>query len=255
VLLAVVLGTSVLAGCRPDTVTLGFEPDEGATYRYRYEIDLHLEQALEGEEPEVTEVDAVVTATFTILEQTDAGPRARLTLRRDGGGDHQLVVLLDRAGTLRAVQEIAGLPTETFGLDQVSALLGLAVALPPTEPVALGDTWSFGGDLPIPRPVTGTATLERFGVIDGAKVAEVRAELRQALDEDVAAGPGGAHLTGEVRSDGTTSYDIGDGAVRRSSTTAAAEVEAVIQPPPGTDAAPALAAISYVLEVSATRLD
>jgi hypothetical protein len=243
-----------LAACRSDTVELGFDPAEGATYRYRYEIDLHLERALEGEEPTVTDLRSTITARVTIVDETPAGARARLLIRRDGGGDQRLTVLLDRAGSLRGIEQIAGLPEDTLGVGDLSALLGLSVAPPPDGPVSIGDTWAFGEDSPLPRPVTGEARLDRLGVIDGEQIAEVGSALRQSVDDDVDAGPSGAHLVGELRTDLTTSYDLDDGAIRRGHATSTASVTARIEPPSGSTATPVQATITYELTVTTTRL-
>jgi hypothetical protein len=250
-LLGVALLSGVLAGCRPDTVELGFEPVTGATYRFQYDITLHLEQALEGEEATATDHTSTVTAAVTILASTPEGARARLVVHRDGAADQTLTVLIDRAGSLRGIDAIAELPADTIGVGDLSALLGAAAAPPPSGPVGIGDTWTFGA----PGPVRGEARLDRFGVIDGEHAAWVSADLAQSVDDDIDAGPSGAHLAGDVRVEASTAYDVADGAVRRSHVSGHGDLDATILPPAGITATPARATITYDLEVTTTRLD
>ncbi len=253
-MLPFVLVAVTTSGCRPDTVTLGFQPAPGATYRYRYELELHLERALDGSAAKVTDLDTVITAEVTIVSTTPAGTRARLAIRRDGGTAQRLTVVIDRAGSLRGIEEIAGLPTSELGVGGLGAVLGLAVAPPPTGPVAIGDTWSFGDDGQAGRPITGDARLDRLGVIDGEKVAEVGSALRSPIDEAIDAGPSGTQLSGEIRSDASTTYDLVDGAIRRAHAVAHGDVDVLIHPPAGSQAADAHGTITYDLVVRTTRV-
>ena len=252
--LAIAVLAATLSACRPDTVTLGFEPEDGATYWYRYELVLHLERALDGEAPTVTDLDTVITAKVTIVGTTSEGTRARLVIRRDGGDEQTLTVLIDRAGSLRGIEEVAGLPADAFGVGGLSSVLGMSVSPPPNEPVAIGDAWTVGGDVAGAVPATGEARLERLGVIDGEKIAEVASQLRQTIADDVAAGPSGSYLSGDLRSDTTTSYDLVDGAVRGSDATARGDVDVVIRPPAGSTALSVHGRITYELSVQTTRL-
>jgi hypothetical protein len=57
-----------------------------------------------------------------------------------------------------------------------------------------------------------------------------------------------------VRSSSTTSYDLADGAVRRSRTSSHADVQARIEPPAGVEAEPVLASIAFDVTVEVTRI-
>jgi hypothetical protein len=61
-------------------------------------------------------------------------------------------------------------------------------------------------------------------------------------------------LDGRLRSTATTTFDLGDGAVRRASLRAHGRVDLLVAPPTGTDAPPVEATVSYELRVRTTRL-
>src|SRR3546814_15610407 len=76
---------TVLGGCRDHTVDLRFRPATGTTYEYRSEIEATLSRSLDGEEPEVIELDTVLLVDQTILTADAAGARAGVDTRGEAG--------------------------------------------------------------------------------------------------------------------------------------------------------------------------
>lgn len=241
-MVALLAAAMAASACRPNTVDLGFRPEVGDRYQYRYEIDAVVRQTLPGAEPEVSEIDTELVVEQYVEALTDEGVRVAVELRSEGGAPRSVVVLLDRAGSLEGIELVEGLP------GGAAPPFGEGALAIPERPLAPGERWDIGG-----AGAEGTARLERLGVIDGAEVAVVRAELTEEVDEARDAA-GGTALSGTRSSDATTSYDIADGAVRRSVSVAHAELIARIAPPEGVDAAPLDATITYDVEVRVTRL-
>ncbi len=229
--------------CRPHTVDLGFRPDVGERYAYRYEIDAVVRQVVPGDEPDVTDIDTDLFVEQHVEALTDEGVRVAVELRSEGGAPRSVVVLLDRAGSLEGIELVERLPGPAPSFAAGAGALAI-----PERSLAPGERWHVGGP-----GAAGTAQLERLGVVDGADVAVVRAELTEEVDELLDAA-GGAALRGTRSSDSTTSYDIADGAVRRSVSVSHAELTARIEPPEGVEAEPVDVTITYDVQVRVTRL-
>jgi hypothetical protein len=245
-LVAILVGSLAMGACREHTVDLGFRPDQGEAYTYRYEIEAVVTRSLEGEEPEVTELDTVLLVDQEVLDTSADGARVEVEIRRDGGPPRNAVVVLDRAGSLQGIEAIEGLAPEA--LVASSSLLGPTPGLPDRH-FAPGATWSVEEE-----GRRGTGRVERLGVIDDAKVAEVRTTTNDEVREQVDSGGSTATLQGDVSSRSTTSYDLDDGAIRRSTTASVGELAVQIAPPAGIDAAPVDGTISYDVRVRVTRL-
>lgn len=247
--IAVVLtaGAPFVAACREGTVSLAYTPSEGDELSFRYEIDATITQALEGEEPTVTEISTTVQADQKVLEVAPSGVLAAVTLQRDGGAPRTSEVRLDDAGTLQGVDLVEGQPTEIFGLDALDGVLP-TVALPDSR-LSPGDRWSIDD-----AELTGEGRLVRLGVIDGEEVAVVDHELTHPVAETVAIGATSAAIDGALRATSTTAYDLRDGSLRRATTRARGEVGARIAPPPGIDAVAVAGTITYDVRVRVVRL-
>jgi hypothetical protein len=240
-------GTALL-GCRPATVSVAFTPAVGDRYAYRYEIVATITRTVEGEAPAVTHVDTVLTARQTVQARRDDGARIRLELTREGGSTRRVVAVVDRAGSLEGVELVEGLGSKLGGIGG-DAIEPTHLPGPPDRPLAPGERWSI--DLGDRR---GEGRLERLGVIDGSDVAVVRTTATEDLSRSVRAGASATEVHGQVRSGATTSYDLDDGATRRSRSRSRGEVQAVFEPPPGVDADPVRATIAFEVTVKVTRI-
>lgn len=248
-LLGVLLSPALL-GCRPATVSVAFTPEVDAVYAYRYEIEGTVTRTVDGQEPEVTRLDTELVAEQQVQERTAGGARIRLELAREGGVARTAVVLVDRAGSLEGVELVEDLDAAVFGVAGSDSLLPTHLGGPPDRPLAPGDTWHAGDDR---RESSGR--LERLGVVDGVDVAVVRTTAREALDRTGRAGESATRVSGTLRSGARTTYDLADGAIRRSRSWSQGTFEAEVAPPLGVAADPVHATIEYDVTVRVTRTD
>jgi len=238
-----------LVGCRSDTVQLGFEPEPGATYRYRYEIEGSVTRHVEGEEPRTTHVQMTFESEQTVVEEADGGTLMEVTLTAEGAPPRTVTVVIDRAGSLEAFQQVEGLPADEVGLP-TGALLAAAATEPPDGPLAIDDDWEVEEGT-----VSGEGHLDRLGVIDGEPAAIVETTILEVIAETTERLGSSVALDGELRSVTTTAFDVGDGSVRRSLTDSEGNVDVLVSPPADVQAAPVPALVTYELEVTTTRLD
>ena len=244
-----VLLLPALLGCRPATVSVAFTPDVDAVYDYRYEIEGTVTRTVEGEQPEVTRVDTRLVAEQQVVERTPEGARIRLELAREGGVARTAIVLVDRAGSLEGVELVQDLDAAFFGVAGHDTLVPTHLGGPPDRPLAIGDTW----ELEAPRH--GSGRLERLGVVDGEDVAVVRITATDELARTVRTGESSTRVSGTLRSWARTSYDLADGAIRRSRSSSRGTFEAELAPPRGVIAEPVRATIDYDVSVRVTRTD
>ena len=241
--LAVLAAAGALAagsGCRESTVSVAFRPEEGDRYRYRYEIELTMRREVEGEEPETRTLDETLTADQEVLELTGDGAQVEVELAREGGSARTAVVLLDRAGSLQGIQLVEDLEAGLFELTDADSLLATQPDSPPDRRLAPGDTWTIrDGER------RGTGRLVRLGVIDDEDVAVVRTSTKEDLEDSVRAGASATDVHGTLRSGATTSYDLRDGALRRSRSWSRGRIDARLAPPAGVLAEPVDAQITY----------
>lgn len=238
-----------LLGCRPDTVSLRFEPREGATYRYRYEIEVSVTRTVEGDAPETTEVTTTLTSSQKVIKRTTEGTVVEVTLRSEGTAPRTAIVVLDRAGSLQAIEQIAGLPGAALGLPSTGGLLPSTATVPPEDPLSVGDDWTIADG-----PLTGEARLDRLGVVDGEDVAVITSDLREVLADVNTVEDSDVVLDGDLLSTTSTTFDLADGAVRRATVRSSGSVAVLVSPPVGVVVAPVEATVTYQLRVRTTRL-
>ena len=247
-LTAVLLAVLTVAGCRSEAVTLGFAPEIGARYSYQYEISGTITTIVDGEDPEVTELQTTLSADQQVISASEAGVVVEVVLRRDGGATRTAVVLLDRAGSLRGIHEIEDLPATTFALPAAGSALASELVAPPAGPLVLGQRWSLREGA-----VSVEARLRRFGVVDGARVAGVTATVEEAIDQTTAVTGSLVTQRGTLRSDAETTFDLADGSIRQADTHTTGTVRATIEPPLDIVAPPVEAEVRYDLSVRVRR--
>ncbi len=236
-----------LLACRPDTVSLRFDPAIGDTYRFRYEVEIEVTRTVDGGEPETTETTTTITSEQEVVDLTDEGTVVAVALTDDGKRS-TAVVVLDRTGSVQAVQQVAGRSAGALGLPAPVDVLA-AAAGPPDRPLGLGDEWSIGDGAE-----RGGGRLERLGIVDGHKVATASADVTEALSTTRTVDGSEVAMDGDLRTTSTTTFDLADGAVRRGTLRSSGTVELRIAPPGGVTAEPVEATITYVLRVRTTRL-
>jgi hypothetical protein len=244
-----VVAPLLLLGCRPATVSVAYTPEVGDRYEYRYEIDATVTRALEGQAPEVVQVDTELVAVQEVQARTRSGTRIDLELTREGGVPRTAVVLVDRAGSLEGVELVDDLDAAVFGVASGDSLIPTHLGGPPDRPLAPGDRWTVSDGAR-----RGTGRLDRVGVVDDEHVAVVTTSATEELDRSLTAAESATRVRGALRSGATTSYDLDGGAIRRSASWSRGELQAELAPPPGVDAEPVRATITYEVSVRVTRL-
>lgn len=248
-LCGVLVGSGLLLGaCREHTVTLGLNVEIGDEQSYRYDIELDLTHALDGEDPETVHVVTTVLADQEIVGVDGAGATAEVTLRTNGGPPRTTEVRLDPSGLLSGVTLIAGEDLAGFDLESLAQMLP-PVPLP-TDPVSVGSHWPVDT-----TTASGTVRFDRLGVMDGRSVALLTSDLAEEVEEVRPAADTTATVLGTVRSRTTVAFDLGDGAARRLHSESTGDLTTAIMPPAGIDADPVTGAIRYVVRVEATRID
>jgi hypothetical protein len=227
---------------------VAFDPEVGDEYGYRYEIDLTVTRQREGEAAESIELVETLTADQEVLELSGDGARVEVELAREDRAPRTAIVLLDRAGSLQGIELVEDLEATVFGLTDASSLVPTHGDGPPDRALAPGDTWTISDGAR-----RGEGRLQRLGVIDDQDVAVVRTSAREELDESVVAGASATDVRGTLRSGATTSYDLADGAVRRSRAWSRGRIAARFEPPAGVEADPVDATITYDITVRVTR--
>lgn len=245
---ALVAGLAGLSACRAGTVRIAPDPQPGDRARYRYEIDATITRALDHGKPTTTAIRTELVADQEVVALTDQGVQADVTLRRDGAAPRTARVELDRAGAIHGIELVDGLSSDTLGVAQLGSLLP-PIAAPPGGALAPGARWSVAEGA-----LHGRGRLARLDVVDGVDVAVVDTTLTEAIDDAVAAGASAVTLVGELRSQGSAAYDLGDGSIMRSTARSRGSVRARIEPPSGVDAAPVLGTITYDIRVRVTRV-
>lgn len=234
--------------CRDGTVVVEPRPAVGDRARYRYEIEATITRALDQGAPQTSEIDSVLVVDQRIAAVAGEQVEADVTLRRDGAAPRAARVALDRSGAIQGIELVEGLDAANLDLAPLSSLLPPGTA-PPRRALRPGDRWSIANGAR-----RGQGRLTRLGVVDGEDVAVFDTTVAEGIDDDVAAGASAARVTGTLRSSATTTYDVGDGTIRRATAHSRGEVRARIEPPAGVDAAPALASITFEIRVRVTRL-
>jgi hypothetical protein len=245
--LALAAASCTLLGCRGHTVSVDFSPAVGDRYSYRYEIEATITRRVEGADPKVVHVDTVLVAQQQVQALTQHGARIRLVLTREQGAPRTATVLVDRVGSLEGIELVDDLEGAGLGVGD-TGVVPTQVAGPPDRPLAPGDEWSIDE-----AAQHGTGRLTRLGVIDGADVAVVRTTVTEDIDEAGEAGGSGTLVTGALHSTNSTSYDLADGAVRRSRSRSHGTLQAVLAPPPGVAAEAVHATIGYDVTVRVVR--
>lgn len=242
----------VLAACDPHTVSIGFDPPVGDRYRFRSEVATTVTRTIDGE-TSVDGDDAVLDATEEVVGHDGDEVVLSVTLRRDGADPRTYEVRVDRGDRLTAIDLIEGIPAERFDLGFATEL-PTEVATPPPGPLEPGTTWSVEHASDGDRAITGTGTVTSLGVVDGRDAAHVEVDLEVPVATTIDTTDGRVSLTGTQSTRSRTTYDLGDGAVRRDRTAIVGEADVAVAPPAGVDADPVRGTLRYEVRIDTTRV-
>jgi hypothetical protein len=238
VVLLLLLATAATS-CRDDTVRLTFRPKVGDVYRYEVRVTSRSEVRLPGEAPQVQSEEIVLQSEQTVLAAGDDGVRVQVILGDASGSVRTFVVRFDRAAQLESVESDDAISDGEAGVIGISEIFPAAAGAPPATRLQPGERWSIDDDIEVPGSIgqarlTGEGRLVELGVEDGEDVARLAtsSRLRLSSAQDTAEGET-VHLDGEQVTEQHASHDIGDGAVRKASSTTTGTFALDIEPPFG----------------------
>ncbi len=226
--LAWLSAAALLGSCRPSTVRLAFAPRPGASYHYALHVRSTSVTRLSGQAPRTRTDEIDLTAVDTLLATDRSGSRLRVVVSRLGTPLADYTVRIDRQAALVAIDAVNGEPTGQLSTDlgglQLQDLLPAAVGAPPDLALRSGDRWHTAEPLTVPdfQParLLQAGRVERFGVVDGRRVAVTTADGTLALSPRAASVTGGraqVGLRGIERTATTVARVIDDGSIERSS--------------------------------------
>ena len=228
---------AVLAGCRPDTVNLGFHPAAGATYTYRVEVESVTVVAVDGSPSQRVEDRFELQAVHDVLAAGAESSRVEVRLSSPRIGARTFVVRLDRAGQLAEVQRIENLPARALGSIGLTEIFPAAAGAPPDAPLSPGERWVVDEPLSLPgQPRTrlrGSGRLTELGVIDGEKVATIDSTFRLAVRGTTELAQGSFALDGSQSTTATATHRLADGAVEEVRAVTRGRYRLTLLPPAG----------------------
>jgi hypothetical protein len=258
-LLAVLAGTAPLvAGCRSDSVRIGFRPEPGNRYVYRITVHAETVTTLGGQPERRAEADDVLEAHHAVLATGRDGSSVRVRLRQEGAADVTFVVRLDRAARLARVEQVEGLPSPALGELGLSEIFPPAAGAPPDRPLAPGESWGIDEPVTVGTAeaarLTGRGRLTELGVVDGRDVARVEATYRLPVRRTTGASSGRVLLDGAQDTTTKGTYAIEDGAVVSATATTRGSYRLTLFPPEGTAGAPLTGTLVVELRSRTSRV-
>lgn len=245
----VVITLLVVAGCRPDTVDASFEPVVGDRFEFTSTVSETVRTRI-GDTVDVSTGDSHIR-TLEEVVAVGAGPRAEVTVQRDGTTARTFSSGLDRAGRATALDLGRGVAAGELGID-LGAGVPAGALDPPPGPLRPGQVWAIGDDRgPGPR---GHGRVVGVSVEDGVALVETRVRLRVVIRGEVATPDGPVALDGDQVVAATTHRRVDDGVVWRERTEVEGTVDALVRPPLGVDAVPVTGRIDYVITTVTRRI-
>lgn len=219
---------ALLSGCRPSTVRLAFAPRPGVSYRYELHVRSTSVTRLAGQAPRTRTDEIDLTAVDTVLTTDASGSRLHVLVSRRATPVADYSVRIDRQAALVGIDAVDGAPAGRLSADlgglQLQDLLPAAVGAPPDRALQAGDRWRSEATLAVPTfepaQLVQAGRLQRFGVVDGRRVAVTSADGTLALSPratTLVAGAGEVGLRGVERTATTITRVIDDGSIERAS--------------------------------------
>lgn len=255
------MAMSLAAGaCGDGAVRLAFRPSPGD--RFTYEITVHSTTStrVDGVDDRDADERIVLRAEHEVLRAGPQGSTVRVRLREvsdPGGTTRTFEVRLDRSAQLSAVERVEGLPAEVLGDLGLSEIFPAAAAAAPDRPLQPGGRWEIDDTVDLPglegAHLTGTGRLSRLGVEDGRDLATVRTDVELPVRRSLEVAGTRLRLRGTQRTEATTTYALGDGAVERSTATTRASFTVLLHPVAG-DGAPTSGTLRVEVRSESRRL-
>lgn len=248
----------LLAGCRPDTVRVRFDPPAGATYRYDVHVRAVTNTSL-GDTPNRRSVDDFVVHTEDrVVSVGPGGTVLEVKLTIPGVGDRIFTAVFDRGAQLSRIESIEGVPAEALGQLGLSEILPGAAGAPPKRALAPGDRWSINSPADVlggpGSRLRGEGRLVQLGVVRGRAVATIDSSYALPVKRTTTSGEGTIALDGNQRSSVRTVRSLKDGAVQTATATTTARYRVQLTPPQGSQGAPVSGQLTVEVRSTTTRL-
>ncbi len=243
VLVVSLLALSALAACRPDTITLAYDFEEGAelTYQMTARARASWDIGREGSGGYTMEID--VTEVFESVDEE--GATVEVTMRptevvenglpSPGPDDRTFRLRLDRAGAVVDVLEVDGIEASVLGPNEV-AFIGTYRPPLPSEPVRMRDRWVATTDVSsraVDQRVETTGLLQALQVIDGRHVALIDYSGQGPLRWTTRLAQGDAELSGSATTSGAAQFDLDAGSLRSATSSTTSLLDVLVLPETG----------------------
>ena len=247
----------LLAGCRPDTVRVTFDPRTGSTYRYEVHVHAITHTTL-GDTPTRRSVeDFVVHTQDRVVSAGPDGTVLEVKLTIPGVGDRTFTAVFDRAAQLSRIESIEGVPAAALGQLGLSEILPGAAGAPPKRALAPGDRWKINSPADLVgglgSRLRGEGRLLQLGVVRGRDVATIESRYELPVKRTTLSGDGAILLDGTQQSTVRTVQSVKDGALESASAMTTAQYHLQLTPPTDAQGAPVLGRLSVEVRSTTTR--
>ncbi|MGI8774573.1 MAG: hypothetical protein ACR2KQ_06110 [Actinomycetota bacterium] len=242
-LLVLMLVALAAVACRPDTVDLTYNFNEGDTQTFDLTATAMASWDIGGEGEGsytisflVTESvlsasadEATIDVTMSPVNVTEEG------LPSPGPEDRSFTMRVGQNGRVREVLQVDGLAAESLDPSDV-AFIGLYRPPLPLDRVRLGDRWVTEQDLSlggITQEITSVGRLDRFSVVGGSKTADISYEVSGPIEWTTQLPQGAAELTGTSETTARAELDIGNGQLRSAHSATRGDFEVLVLPREG----------------------
>jgi hypothetical protein len=251
-----------LAGCRPDTVDLGYSYETGTEVVYELRADAHAEWDLEGRG------SGSYTVIFDVSEEvlSSNGEEATVEVRMvpremverglppPGADERTFTLRLGPGGEVVEVVEVDGVPARALDADQL-AFIGTYRPPLPRRPVRLRDSWVSRQEVGLPDVFQQFTTEGELTGLDRDR------EGAMGLLSYAGSGPlswalslpqGSAELAGAAESETRATFDLDAGSLRDATSTTAGRFELHVAP--DETRLPLVGTLNLEIELRVTRV-
>lgn len=250
-----------LPACKPDTVALAYNFEEGAelTYQMTVRADAAWNIGTEGSGGYTMEID--VTETFESVDGDGAVVSVLMRptdvtedgLPSPGPDDRTFKLRLDPAGSVVEVIEVDGIEASVLGPNDV-AFIGTYRPPLPTEPVRMRDRWEAESELSLGsvfQQVSTSGVLRGLRVMDGHDVALIDYIGDGPLRWETSLAQGEADLSGTATTTADAEFDLELGSLRAATSNTTSILDVTVLPE--TAEAPISGTVELDLELHVRR--
>ena len=253
----------LLVACRPDSVDLVYDFDEGTTQTFRMTAHAEAEWDIAGRGKGSYDVSFDVTETVesadesgsvVVVEMVPTGAEER-GLPSPGLERRSFSIRLGPNGEVLEVLRLDDVAANDLEQDELAFIGTYRPPLPETD-VALGDDWSQERQIQLGeefREIQTTGELTGFRRVGSDRLARIDFTGRSPLGWVTALPQGRASLTGDASTLGTALFNIGSGSLEEATSSTRGEFSVRVLPEDGE--APIVGTLRLDLELTVERVD